>query len=113
MENNLKLIDSLLNRLIDYGNTSIRLIKLRAVDKASEMISTIANNTLICMLIISFMLFLNLGFAMWLGEILGRSYYGFFIVAGFYLLIATIVRFLIYKWIKKKISNYFITQILK
>ncbi|HBZ68011.1 MAG TPA: hypothetical protein DEO70_14345 [Bacteroidales bacterium] len=113
MENNIKLIESILDRLVDYGNTSIELIKLRAIDKTTEIFSSVANNSLIYGLIISCMLFLNLGLALWLGELLGRLYYGFFIVAGIYILIVVIVRFIIYKWLKKKINDYFIAQILK
>ena len=59
------------------------------------------------------MLFFNLGVAFWLGEMLGKIFYGFFIVAAFYLLMMTVVYFFMYKWLKKVIGNFIIKQLLK
>jgi len=33
--------------------------------------------------IAAFMLFINLGIAFWLGDILGKTYFGFLVIAGF------------------------------
>jgi hypothetical protein len=59
------------------------------------------------------MLFLNLGLAFWVGEILGKLYYGFFVVAAFYVFIGIIIHFFMYKWLKKIVCNYIIKQLLK
>ncbi len=59
------------------------------------------------------MLFLNLGVALWLGEILGKVFYGFFVVAAFYILAAIIVHFFIHDRVKKLVGDYLIKRILK
>jgi hypothetical protein len=60
-----------------------------------------------------FALVLNIGIALLLGELLGKSYYGFFIVAGFYLVAGIILHFFLHKWIKKPISDLIIKQALQ
>jgi hypothetical protein len=60
-----------------------------------------------------FALVLNLGVALWLGELLGKSYYGFFIVAAFYLLAGLVLHFFLQRWIRKPISDLIITQALQ
>jgi hypothetical protein len=113
MEDNKNSIESLLERAIDYGKTSFELVKLKAIDKASNIVSTLMPHLFAIVIIATFMLFINLGIAFWLGEILGKIYYGFFLVAGFYVFVWIFIHFLIRKWIKKCISDYFIKKIFK
>jgi hypothetical protein len=58
-------------------------------------------------------LFLNLGVALWLGEILGKQFYGFFVVAGFYIVLGLILHFFLHDWVKKIVGDYFVRNILK
>jgi hypothetical protein len=113
MEDKAKLLESLLNSATDYGVTTYELIKLKALDKTADVVSSVVPHSVVLILLSSFMLFLNLGIAFWLGEILGKLFYGFLIIAGFYLLTGSIIYFLIYKWIKKTVCNYVIKQMLK
>jgi hypothetical protein len=113
MEDTTKLIESLLEKTVEYGKTTFELAKLKALDKASDVVSTIIPHTVVFVLIVSFMLFFNLGLAFWLGEILGNIYFGFFVVAAFYGISAIVLHFFMHKWLKKHIGNYFIKQLLK
>jgi hypothetical protein len=113
MEDNPRLLESLVDRATEYGKISYELIKLKALDKASEVVSSVVPHSAVLILIGSFLLFLNLGIAFWLGEVLGKIYYGFFIVAAFYVLVALIIHFFMYKRLKKLIHNYVIRQLLK
>jgi ABC-type uncharacterized transport system fused permease/ATPase subunit len=113
MEDNKKLLESLVERATDYGKTSFELVKLQAVDKTSEVVSSVIPHTVVLILFSSFMLFLNLGIALWIGEILGKIFYGFFIVAAFYVLTGIIIHLFIHKALKKFIRNYVIQQLLK
>jgi hypothetical protein len=65
------------------------------------------------LLVASFLLFLNLGLALWLGEILGKPFYGFFVVAAFYVITGIVIHFFMHRWIKKLAGNYFIKHVLK
>jgi hypothetical protein len=112
MEDNAKLIESLLERATEYIKTSYELVKLKVLDKASDVVSSLVPNAVVFVLIASFLLFFNLALAFWLGEILGKTYYGFFVVAAFYGIIAFVLHFLMHKWLKKKVCNYIIKKVL-
>jgi hypothetical protein len=113
MENNAKLIESLLENATDYGKTTYELLKLKTVDKTSEVISTFMPHSVVLVIITVFILFFNLGLAFWLGEILGKTFYGFFVIAAFYCITGVVVHFLMHKWLKKKVSNSIIKLLLK
>jgi len=113
MEDNVKLIEALLEKVVDYGKTTYELEKLKALDKSSDVASSLIPHTAVFVLIASFLLFINFGLAIWLGEILGRIFYGFFVVGAFYAVISVVIRFLLHKWLKKIIRNYIIKQALK
>jgi hypothetical protein len=113
MEDKTNLLDSLLESATDYGITSFELIKLKALDKSTDIVSSLIPYSVFILLIASFLLFLNLGIAFWLGELLGKLYYGFFLVAGFYILAGLIIRFFLYNWIKRVIGDYFVKHMLK
>ena len=112
MEDNAKLIESLLERAAEYGKTSYELIKLKAVDKTTDVVSSFIPNSVVFVLIVSFMIFFNLGLAFWLGEIFGRIYFGFFVVAAFYGIIAIVLHFFMHNRLKRIISNYIIKKLL-
>jgi len=47
-----------------------------------------------------------------LGALMGQAYIGFFIVAGFYVLVAIILFIFRNKWIKKPLNDSMINQML-
>jgi hypothetical protein len=108
MNENGKSIESLLEETVEYANTSIKLVKLKALDKTSEVISSFIPHSIVFVLIASLLFFLNLGIAFWLGEIMGNNSYGFFVVAAFYGLLG-----FMHDMLKKKICDYIIKQVLK
>ena len=112
MEDKEKLLESLLERATEYGKTSYELVKLKALEKSSDVASSFLPHSVVFVLIASFMLFLNLGLALWLGEILGKIYLGFFVVAAFYVIIGIVIHFFMHKWFKRLIRNYIIKQLL-
>jgi len=113
MEDNAKLIEKLLERTVEYSETSFELLKLKTLEKASDVISSFAFHSIVVALIASFMLFFNLGFAFWLGEILGKICYGFFIVGAFYGIIGIVIYFFMHRRLKENVRNYVIKQLLK
>lgn len=113
MEDRAKLIEELLEKATEYGKSSLELVKLKAIDKTSDVVSSFIPNSIVFFLIAAFMLFLNLGLAFWLGEILGKTYFGFLVVAAFWAFIGLVICLFMRKWFKKLISNYIIKQALK
>jgi uncharacterized membrane protein len=113
MEDNTKLFETLLERATEYGKTSLELAKLKTLEKTSDVISSFIPHSVVFILFASFMLFVNLGLALWIGEILGNAFFGFFVIAGFYGIAALVIFFLMHKWLKKRIYEYFIKQLFK
>ena len=113
MEENTKLLESLLERATEYGKTSFELVKLKTIDKTTDVVSSMVPHSIVFVLIATFMLFLNLGLALWLGDVLGKTFYGFLVVAGFYILAGMVIHFFLHKRIKKVVGNYFIKRMLK
>lgn len=113
MEDTTQQFDSLWKRAIEFGKTNVELIKLKLFDRAVDIISSLIPPTIVFVLVASFLLFLSLGLAIWLGEILGSAYLGFILVAAFYGIMAIIVHFFMHTQIKKIVSDYIIKQVLK
>lgn len=113
MEYNTNSLEALLERANEYSKVTIELIKLKALDKASDVVSSIVPNFVVLIFIASFILFLNLGIALWLGELLDKIYYGFFVVAAFYIITGIVVHFFMHKWFKRMVCNNIIKLMLK
>lgn len=113
MEDSTNIFDSLLEKASEYGKTSYELVKLKTVDRTSEVVSTLIPHTLVFILIATFVIFLNVGVAIWLGDLLGKIFYGFFVVSAFYIIAGIVVHFFMHKWLKRRITDYFVKQVLK
>ena len=112
MEKQQNPIGSLFEKAEDYLETRMDLYRLRVIDKSSDVLSSIAARLVIALFIASFFLMLNIGLALLIGRSIGEVYYGFFIVAGFYLVVIAILYALRDKWLKAPISNLIIKSIL-
>jgi hypothetical protein len=113
MKTNANLIEGLIEKTVEYGKSSLEIAKLKAIDKTSDVVSSLMTHSVVIVILFSFLLFLNLGLALWIGKILGEIYYGFFVVAGFYGIVAILVFSFMRKWIKRTVGNSFIKQVLK
>lgn len=110
MESRTSLIEPLLERIQEYSKTSLELFKLQALDKTAQVSSLLVSRSLLIVFLVLFSLTLNIGIALWLGDILGRNYFGFFLVASFYGLIAGVL-VVLHPWIRERVSHSIITQI--
>ena len=106
-------IETLFEKTEDYVTTSVELLKLQSIEKTSDVVSSLASQLVIIIVVAMFTLTANIGIALWLGQLLGKTYYGFFCVAGFYGLVATVVYIFRDKWIKTPLQNSLIMQMLK
>lgn len=113
MDDNSNLIESLLERATEFGKTSYELGKLKVIDKTVDVFSSFVPSTIVVILIALFMLIFNIGLALWLGEILGKEYLGFFVVASFNGLLGIFIHFFLHKWIKKLAGNFMVKKLLK
>lgn len=111
-ENKIMFMEPLFARAEEFGKTSLELIKLKAVDKTADVASTLISRGAVVLILSMFTIIVNVGIALWLGDILGKSYYGFFCVAAFYGVIGIIVYFFAHNSIKRSVSDSIITQML-
>lgn len=112
MENRTKFIDPLVEKATEYGKTSYELIKLRTIDKSASLVSTLISRVAAVLFFLMFVLVFTIGAALWLGDLLGKSYYGFFCIAGFYAIISVVLYFFMHNTIKNKVNNSLIVQML-
>ena len=104
--------ESLFKKTGEYVETRIDLMKLQAVNKTSEVTSSLVSNIIIVMLGMMTIMLLNIGIAFYLGEVLGGIHYGFFIVGGFYLLLATVLYVFRKDWLKTPVQDKMISKML-
>ncbi len=112
MENQPNTFGSVLENAGDYLETRLDLLKLQAVNKSSDVTSSVVSRMII-LLMVSFAIFiLNMGLALWVGELLGKVYLGFFVIAGFYMLIGLILHFFRNSLLKEPVSTMIIKKML-
>jgi len=112
METKAHSFESLFERAGEYLETRIELVKLKSVEKSSDVISSVGARIPIILALLMSIVILSIGAALWIGEKIGKSYYGFFIVGGFYIFMALIVYIFKNGLLKVPIANLFINKVL-
>ncbi|MEO6914664.1 MAG: hypothetical protein ABI151_02605 [Chitinophagaceae bacterium] len=96
-----------------YIENKAELLKLKIIDKSSDLVSSLVEKILLFVMILIFFFFFNVAVALLIGYWLGESFYGFFIVAGFYGIVGLIIHFSREKLIRTPITNSLIEKFLK
>ena len=111
MEEKSNLIESLFERFEAYAKTNLNLFKLKAIDNIADVVSTVLSKLVFYVVVLLILISVNTGLALWIGELLGKLYYGFFIVAAFYVLVALLLHFMS-GLIKSPVNNSLILKML-
>lgn len=106
-------IELLFERAEAYARTTFELSKLKLLATTNIVVTSLIARLSRILMIAMFSFVLSIAVALWLGDILGKSYYGFFIVAGFYLVAGVVLHFFLHRWVKKPISELIIKQALQ
>lgn len=106
-------IEALFDKAEAYSKTTLELMKLQVIDKSAEAVSAFIEKSVILLAFVFFALMLSTGLALWLGELLGKNYYGFFAVAGVYAVLILLLFVFRQQWIQFPVSNAIISQMLK
>ena len=112
MEHKTEFTEPLFAKAEEFGKTSFELCKLKALDKTTGVVSSMVSNGVAVLVLSMFTVIANIGVALWLGDLLGKVYFGFFCVAGFYGIAWVVLRFFLQSWIKKSVGNTFILNML-
>lgn len=113
MENIANNIELLYDKAEKYTSTSVKLLKLNAVDKTSDLVASLSLVTALIAILAIFSLFINIAISLYLGKILNDYALSFLIVSGFYLFIGILVFIFREKWIKIPIGNLIISKLMK
>ena len=103
-------IESLVTHAEELATTTVELMKLKAVDTSIKITSGLMTGLIIGLLSSICVLFLSIASAMWIGESLGKTYLGFMIVAGFYILLTIAVIYFLPKTVERTIGQLIIQK---
>lgn len=95
-----------------YANTNLSLVKLKTISKSTDVLSSIILKIVIYTVLSIMFILLSIGLSIWIGELLGKLYYGFFILTGVYILVAFVLYY-IPSLIKSPVKNYLILKMQK
>ncbi len=112
MENGPTAVEELFYKLKDYGETSLDLLKLKAINKVSGFTSTLIVSIILIVLLFLILICISAGFALLIGVWLGNAYWGFFIMAVLYIIIGLVLFASRKKILKEPISNKFIKELI-
>ena len=107
------LIESLIAKGEQYGKTTLELLKLKTLDKSADVVSNLVSWLIVVIFAVLFFMILNIGIALWIGELLGKSFYGFFVVSGFYAHLAIVFAVFRKQLIKNPVNESIINQVLE
>jgi hypothetical protein len=113
MDNQATTIEMLFERAQDYTRTTVELTKLNVIDKSADVLSSLLSRLTVLIVAAMFALLINIGLSIWIGELLGKTYYGYFVVASVYFILAIIINSFKDQWIKVPVSNFIITKMIK
>lgn len=111
METKLSLVEPILEKVKEYGKTSLELFKLKSLDKTANILSILTSRLLLLFIVFIFLITLNIALGLWFGELLGKSYYGFMLVTLVYGIVAVIVYYK-HPSIKAKVNDKIITLLI-
>jgi len=112
MEEKINEIEDLFHHAVDYSKTSFEIIKLKALDKGADVASSVIVRVIYLVIAAIGFIVLSVSISYWLGDILGKIYFGFLIVAGFWFVAGIFIYLFFNKRIKKLLRNSIIRKAL-
>ncbi|KDN54542.1 hypothetical protein [Flavobacterium seoulense] len=106
-------IDLLYKKAKEYVDVNIELVKLNTIDKIADVLSSLVSRIVIFMFIVMFILLVNIALSLYLGELFGKDYLGYGVVALIYLLFIIVLKANKDSIIKTPITNLVIAKLLK
>lgn len=84
-------IDEFTHSLKEYTTIQLELLKLDATERVSVIASELTTGLIVISSCLFFLFFISIGVGFYLSSILGSTYIGFLIVAGFYFVMGAIL----------------------
>ena len=103
-------LTQLFNKFEQYVLKYIELFKYKTISIVSELMSDILTSFAIIFLCLFCIFFLNVALALWIGDIVGKNYLGFLIVAGIYALTIILISSIL-PYFRKNVKNNLISYL--
>lgn len=113
MQEKSNLEDTLVNKAGELGQTSLELWRLKLLDSIATAASALMTSGITIFAYLLFLLFIGAGVAIYLGEITGKLYIGFCLVAGFYLLLGLLIQIAFSQRLKNKFYEIILDKYFK
>ena len=112
MENKPTNLEELFQKLKDYADVRMDLLKLKSINKISNFMSSVITMQILVILFLGVLFCITIGASLLIGEWVGKTYGGFFIVGGIYCIIGLVLYVNRGKWIKTRVSNKLIKEMI-
>ncbi len=99
----------LFHQVSGYVDTRLDLVKLRAIDRVTETVSSIMSKMIVAGIFVVAFALISVGLSIYIGKLLGHTEYGFFAVGGF----AVIVGGIFYASRHKLVKTPLLSKLLK
>ena len=110
MKEQITLVKELFEKIKILGLSTIELVKLRFYNKLTNVIALLITDLVVLLSVLVMLFFFNIALALWIGELLGKMYFGFLAVGLFYGIIGLLSLFffknIIFSFIKKSIIKH-------
>ena len=106
-------IELLYKKAKDYADINIELLKLNSIDKTADVLSSLLSRMIIFMFVVMFILLVNIALSLYIGDLLGKEYLGYAVVAALYLVFIIVINYYRDKLIKMPLTNLVIAKLLK
>ena len=110
MESKIIYTESLIESTVQFTKTSCELYKLKAIDKTAEVFSNLISNSVTYLILIFAMINITIGLAIWIGNVIGKLYFGFIIVGGLFIISGLIFNFILIHRFRKSLINSIISK---
>lgn len=108
----LTLIESLFGQSKEYGINKLELYKLKLVDKTSNVATLVIAGVALFVVFFIFFTVLNIGIALLIGDLVGKAYLGFLILAAVYAIAGLVLFKGRNKFFKEPITGMLIRKFL-
>ncbi len=112
MENKPTSVEELFYKLKNYGDIRLDLFKLKAINKVSSFMSTLIVSVIVIFLLFLVLICVTIGLGLLIGELLGNSFWGFFIMAAIYIIIGLVLYSGRNKFLKQPVSDRLIKELI-
>ncbi len=103
-------LERLFENISGYIDSKIDGLRLRAVLKTSDLVSSLISRLVVICFLLMFFIMLSFAGALWLGEILGKTSLGFLCMAGLYVVAIILISIFRRTFIKGPVSSAIIKK---